>query len=131
MAKRMPQLIKKTDYYVLLLFHIGMNDTESQNLGKIKEDFQALGVQVKNVGAQVIFSSILPVRGKGVSINRRIMHINSWLRGWCRHEGFGFYDSKAFFEDYNMLGRDGIHLSRRGKGIFSNRLANLVRWALN
>ncbi|KAM6036240.1 uncharacterized protein LJ206_001286 [Theristicus caerulescens] len=102
-----------------------MNDTESQNLDKIKEDFQALRVQLKNIGAQVIFSSILPVQGKGVARNRCIMHSNSWLRGWCHREGFGFYDNEAFFDDYNMLGRDGIHLSRRRKGSFSNRLANL------
>ena len=59
------------------------------------------------------------------------MYINSWLHGWCHHEGFGFYDNGVFFNDDNMLGKDGIHLSKRGKGIFSSRLANLVRWALN
>ncbi|GAB0204056.1 hypothetical protein GRJ2_002871200 [Grus japonensis] len=106
-----------------------MNDTASRNLGRIKEDYKALGVQVKNIGAQVIFSSILPVRGKGAARNRHIMHINSWLRSWCHHEGFGFYDNGTFF-DYNLLERDGIHLSRRGKGIFGSRLANLVKQAL-
>ena len=55
------------------------------------------------------------------------MYINSWLRGWCHREGFGFYASGAFFNDYNMLGRDGTHLPNRGKGITSSRLANLVR----
>jgi len=33
--------------------------------------------------------------------------------------------------DYNLLGRDGTHLSRRGKRIFRSRLANLVPKALN
>ena len=86
---------------------------------------------MKNIGAQVIFSSILPVRGKGAARNRCVMYINSWLHGWCHREGFGFYDNGVFFNDNNMLGRDGIHLSKRGKGIFSSRLANLVRRALN
>ena len=63
-AKRVPQLIRKTDYYPLLLFHVGMNDTESCNLGKIKEDFRALGKQVKNIGTQVIFSSICQFEGR-------------------------------------------------------------------
>ncbi|GAB0198251.1 mitochondrial enolase superfamily member 1 [Grus japonensis] len=49
------------------------------------------------------------------------MRINSWLRGWCLHESFGFYDNGTFFDDSNLLERDGIHLSRRGKGIFGSR----------
>ncbi|GAB0205522.1 hypothetical protein GRJ2_003017800 [Grus japonensis] len=126
-AERVPQLVKSTDYYPLLLFHVGMNDTASRNLGRIKEDYKALGVQDKNIGAQVLFSSILPVGGKGAARNRSIMHINSWLCGWCRHKGFGFYNNRTFFDDYNLLGRDGIHLSGRGKAIFGSRLANLVR----
>jgi len=59
------------------------------------------------------------------------MGINSWLCGWCRCEGFGFYDSGTFFNDYNLSERDGTHLSRRGKGIFGNRLASLEWRALN
>ncbi|XP_040977090.1 uncharacterized protein LOC121232754 [Aquila chrysaetos chrysaetos] len=102
-----------------------MNDTASRNLGRIKEDYKALGMQAKSIGAQVIFSSILPVRGKGLARNRCIMQINFWLRGWCRCEGFGFYDNGTFFDDYSLLGRDGIHLSRRGKGIFGSSLAGL------
>jgi len=30
------------------------------------------------------------------------------------------------FDEYRLLGRDGIHLSRRGRRIFSGRLADLV-----
>jgi len=42
-----PQLIQSTDYYLLLLVHVGTNDTASQKLGRIKEDFKALGVKAK------------------------------------------------------------------------------------
>ena len=123
--------LKSTDYYPLLLFHVGTSDTASRNPRRIKEDYKALGVQVKSIGAQVIFCPILPVGGKCTARNRCIMQINFWLRGWCCREGFGFYDNETFFDDYSLLGRDGIHLSRRGKGIFGSRLANLVRQALN
>jgi len=60
---------------------VGTNDTASQNLGRIKEDFKALRVHEKSIDAQVIFSSVLPVRGKGAARNRHIMHINFWLHG--------------------------------------------------
>ena len=58
-TKRVPQLVKSTDYCLLLPFHLGTNDNASRNLGRIKEDFKALGVKANNFGAQVIFSSIL------------------------------------------------------------------------
>ena len=77
------------------------------------------------------FFSILPAGGRGSARNRHIMSISSWLRGWCHSEGFDFYDNGTFFNNYNLLERDGIHLSRKGKGIFGNRLVNLVWRALN
>lgn len=125
------KLVKSTDYYPLLLSHVSRNDTTNWKLGRIKEYYRALVVRVKSIGAQVIFSSILPVTGKGAARNRRIMEINFWLRGCCHHEGLSFYDNGTFFDDYSLLGRHGIHLSRRGNGIFDSRLANLVRPALN
>jgi len=130
-AKRVPQFVKSTDYYPLSLFHTGTNDTASENVGRIKEDFKALGVKAKSFGAQVIFSSILPAGGRGSARNRAIMGINSWLHGWCCHEGFVFYDNGTSFSDYNLSERDWTHLSRKGKGVFDSRLANLVWRALN
>lgn len=131
LPERGPQLVKSRVYYPLLLFHVGTNDMACQKLGKIKEDYTALGMQVKNIAAQVIFSSILTVRGRSAARNRRILQINYWFCGWCRREGFGFYDNGTFFDDGSLLGRHGIHLSRRGKGILGSRLSNLVRQALN
>jgi len=59
-----------------------MKNTASQYLGRIKEDYKSVGVQAKNICAQVIFSSILPDGGKQAARNRLIMHINPWLCGW-------------------------------------------------
>lgn len=76
MLPRVPQLVKSTGY-PLLHFHMGTNYT-SQNLARIKEDYKALGVRVKNINAQVTF---LPVRGKGSARNRCILQINFWPHG--------------------------------------------------
>lgn len=54
-------------------------DTAGWNLGRIKEDYKALGVQVESIGAQGISSSISPVRGKGTVRNRCITQINFCL----------------------------------------------------
>lgn len=73
------------------------------------------GVKLKGTGAQVILSSVLLVRGKDVGRNRCITQIITWLCGWCCHQGFGFHDHRTLFDDYNLLGRDGIQLTRKGK----------------
>jgi len=44
-----------------------MNDTGSQNVDRIKEDYKAPGVPVKKSGAQIIFYSVLPAGEKGES----------------------------------------------------------------
>jgi len=54
-AKRVPQLVKSTDHYPLLLFHTGTNDTASRNVGRIKEDFKALGVKAKSLMPKLHF----------------------------------------------------------------------------
>lgn len=111
-----------------LLLHVGMTDTGNWNTVRFKEHYKAPGVQVKNTGARVVFSSVLSEEVKRKTKNRHITHINSWLHGRCQCEGLGFYYNGIFHEDYKLLERDGIHLPRRGRATFSSRLANLLRW---
>lgn len=51
--------------------------------------------------------------------------------GWCLCKGFYFYDDGTFYQDYNLLGTNGIHLSGRDRVVFGSTLANIVRQALN
>ena len=69
--------------------------------------------------------------GKGVRRRALIMHVDNWLRNWCWRQGFGFYDHETLFADQHLLGKDGIHFTKRGKAIFTNRMADLVKRALN
>lgn len=78
-----------------------------------------------------MFSSILPVRGRGPGRRRRIEQVNAWLRSWCHTQGFGFYDHGSTFEKLGLLGADGIHLTKQGKRVLANKLARLTRRALN
>ena len=104
---------------------MGTNDTVKQNLGKIKQDFRALGAQVKGRDAQVIFFSVLPVRGRGAGRGQYIMQINNLVSWLLLSLGFGFNDHGKSFNEYNLLGRDRIHLPRRGRRIFTSRSAAL------
>ena len=60
-------LTQSTDYYPLrLLFHVGTNDRARSSLRSIRKDYRALGVVVRDSGAEVVFfPSILPVKRKG------------------------------------------------------------------
>ncbi|KAK4811185.1 hypothetical protein QYF61_019816 [Mycteria americana] len=59
----LPSLVRPSDYYPLLLFHVGGDEAATQSPRAIKRDFRALGRLVRDSGAQVIFSSLLPVVG--------------------------------------------------------------------
>uniref|UniRef100_A0A8C3H8J2 SGNH hydrolase-type esterase domain-containing protein n=1 Tax=Chrysemys picta bellii TaxID=8478 RepID=A0A8C3H8J2_CHRPI len=129
-TEALSRIIQPSDYYPMLLIHVGTNDTVRSDTERIKSDYRALEVRVKEFVAQMVFSSILPVKGRGPGRDRCVMEVNAWLRRWCCQEGFGFLDHGMLFEE-GLLGRDGVHLSRRGKTLFGHRLANLVRRALN
>jgi len=49
----------------------------------MRRDFRAPGVVVKGMGAQVVLSSILPVRAKNMRRWALIMQVNNWLWSWC------------------------------------------------
>lgn len=53
---------------------------------------------MRESGAQVIFSSLLPFRGDDVGWNRRIQSINGCLCDWCYRQGFGFFDNVWFYK---------------------------------
>jgi len=55
-----------------------------------------------------------------------MLEVNSWLhsRGW--QQGLGLYDHRTVSEVRGLLGTDSIHLTKLGKSIFANRLAEVV-----
>ncbi|KAF7253896.1 Protein FAM72A [Varanus komodoensis] len=50
---------------LLLVIHVGTNDVARQGVVRITRDFEALGKKLRELKAQVAFSSILPVWGFG------------------------------------------------------------------
>lgn len=80
---------------------------------------------------QVVFSSMLPVRRKGSGRSGLIQWVKTWLYGCCHRQDFVSYGHGTLFEERGLLSKDGIHLTKWGKSVFANRLANRVRRALN
>uniref|UniRef100_A0A8B9I413 Uncharacterized protein n=1 Tax=Anser brachyrhynchus TaxID=132585 RepID=A0A8B9I413_9AVES len=97
-TRTFPSLVCSTDYYPLLIFQTGGEEAASCSLRGMKKDFKALGWLVKESGAQVIFSSLLPFWGDDVGWNRRIQFINAWLHDWCHRQGFGFFHNGWFYK---------------------------------
>ncbi|GAB0205185.1 hypothetical protein GRJ2_002984100 [Grus japonensis] len=130
-TRKLPSLVHPSDYYPLLLLHVGGDEAETCTMKAIKRDIRLLGQSLKDSGAQVIFSSLLPVEGSNVGRNRRAQSINAWLRGWCQRHNFGFFDNGAAYTAPGLMNPDGIHLSQRGKRIFAQELAGFIERALN
>lgn len=65
----------------MLLIYMGSATARSDS-EQISSDYRALGGRVKGSGAQIIFSSIFPVEGKGPGRGTRILEMNDLLRRW-------------------------------------------------
>jgi len=115
MTERLPDLIHPTDYYPLLLFRLGTSDTTISKLKNIKKDYKELEAALKNSEAQVVFSSVLQIRGMRRERTDRIKKIDKWLKEWCCEQHFGYLIHGTNFEKYGLLGEDGVHLSDKGK----------------
>lgn len=61
---RLSRLVNTCDCYSPLVFHMGDSDTKGK-LVIIKLDCRALWMFVKDLVAQVVFSSLLPLRVNG------------------------------------------------------------------
>lgn len=93
--KRLLRLVWPSDYYALLLFHVGTADTIWDDLEHIKHDYKAL--RVSNIGALVVFFLILAVMGKSLRKNGWML----WVSNSLHSRGF-------YFKTVGLLGRDRI-----------------------
>ncbi|CAM5105571.1 unnamed protein product [Natator depressus] len=75
----LPRLIKPSDRYPFRLLHMGINDTAKNDLERDTEDYVALGRMKKEFEAQVVFSSILSVEGKGPDFDCPATGLSDWL----------------------------------------------------
>ena len=57
-ARKLPNLVHPSDYYLLLIVQAGSDDIEERSLKTIKRDFRGLRRLVDGAGVQVVFSSI-------------------------------------------------------------------------
>ena len=131
MRKKLPSLVRPTDYYPLLLFQVGSDDLGRTSLRTLKKDFRALGRQVKGSGAQVVFSSIPPAIGNNEGLDIMGQQINTWLRAWCARQGFGFFDLGSICKSLGRPAADGSGFSHQLRGVLRRELGSFIHRALN
>ena len=129
--KKLPSLVRPTDYYPLLLFQVGSDDLGRTSLRTLKKDFRALGRQVKGSGAQVVFSSIPPAIGNNEGRDMMGQQTNTWLRAWCARQGFGFFDLGSVCKSLGRPAAAGSGFSHRLRGVLRRELGGFIHRALN
>lgn len=77
------------------------------------------------------FFFVLLVKEQGLGRSRQILWVTKWLYYWWCWQGFDFRDQGTLFKYQGVMGRGGIHLTKRSESIFGKRLANLLRGAFN
>lgn len=75
--RKLPELFHPSDHYRLLIVHVGTNDTSRNNTDHMRGDNETLDKRVKEIGLQIVFSSILPVEDKGPHRDHGIMEVNT------------------------------------------------------
>ena len=99
-SRKLPELIRPSDYYPLLIIQAGRDEIAEKSLRSIKKDFRGLGWVVDGAGVQVVFSYIISVAGKGTERIQKTYLLNKWLRGWCNHRNFGFFLTTGQFTQH-------------------------------
>ncbi|XP_059572117.1 uncharacterized protein LOC109285574 [Alligator mississippiensis] len=111
---RIPDLIRPSNYYPIVLNHMRTNDTARSSPGQIMSDYKALGARLQSSGVPVTFLLIHPVSGHGPHRDSCIREFNMQLQSWCHCAGFGFLDHGPYFQERGMLERDSFYLSSEG-----------------
>uniref|UniRef100_A0A493TS73 Uncharacterized protein n=1 Tax=Anas platyrhynchos platyrhynchos TaxID=8840 RepID=A0A493TS73_ANAPP len=104
--KALPQLIKPEDYYPLVVIQVGSREAATRKMRNIKKDFASRGRSLKGSGAQVVFSSVLPLGDRDPERRRRTGPVNDWQRGWCLDQGFGYFSLGQPFGKPGMWAAD-------------------------
>ena len=115
-----------------VVVHVGNHDVGRKRDGDINQKFRELGWKLRTKINRVVISGLLPVTRDSMERNREREHLNLWLMGWCKREGFRYLDNwGSFWGRWDLYKRDGLYLNRRGTNILGGKFASALREGLN
>lgn len=106
-----------SDYYLLLIFHVGNGEVATRSLRAIRRDFSDLGQQVKGSGAEVVFT-ILPVAGNDEGRNEEPANLYLAVSLVSLAEFWGFWSQVGQHDTEHAGSRWDAPVSK-GKSIFA------------
>lgn len=115
-----------------VIVHVGTHDIGRIGEGDIRQGFMELGWKLKAKTDRVVISGLLPVPRDSLERNREREGLNSWLRGWCRREGFRYLSNwGSYWGRCDLYEKDGLHLNRKGTNILGGKFAKAMQGGLN
>ena len=131
-SERISQVLKGEGEQPQVVVHIGTNDLGRKRDKDVRQAFKDLGCKLKGRTNRVVISGLLPAPRDSEMRNREREELNTWLKGWCRWEGFSFLDNwGSFWGKWDLYKQDGLHLNLRGTNILGARFANVTVGGLN
>ena len=120
----------KTEHDTLVV-QVGTNDIGILKESDIKFKFRALLEDMKNRRQGAVLVGILPRAWYNHDYedftNKEALYINKWLVNECRIRNIKFLDLwDRFHGDWSLYGADGLHLSKNGKNVLAQKVANII-----
>jgi len=119
-------------YAKLIVIAIGVNDLVSRNNQQIINNYKHI-IRIIPKNVPVLFSSVLPVKRKDLSINSRIGRLNKRLKIICsKADRTYFLDISSLIEDSqgNLDNKyhigDGLHLNKLGNQLWIDQIKNKI-----
>ena len=111
-----------------VIFHAGVNDLRYKQTETLKAHFRTVAKEVSSANKSLVISGPLPMRRKGCEAFSRLLNLNEWLKTWCTEQSLKFVDNfDTFWENPNLLGRDGLHPTQEGANAIAENIMNSLK----
>lgn len=132
LLERADKLLARAGRDPVVMVHVGTNDIGKGRFEVLQGKFVELAEKLRSRTSTVVFSGILPVPRASRGKQNFIWRFNTWLRTWCRKEGYRFMGHWNYFWDRGDLFKpDGLHLNRRGTFALGQRMLRVAESYLN
>lgn len=132
LLERADKLLARAGRDPVVMVHVGTNDIGKGRFEVLQDKFVELAEKFRGRSSTVVFSEILPVPRASRGKQNLIWRFNTWLRTWCRQEGYRFMGHwNSFWGRRDHFKFDGLHLNRRGTFALGQRMLRVAQPYLN
>ena len=116
----------------VVLVHVGTNDIDRTRKKVLLQEYEQLGVKLKNRTSRVIISGLLPEPRANLARLNKIRELNAWFKDWCGRSGFCFLGHwHQYWGRRELFRRDRLLLNWAGVSVLANHITRAVERSLN